>query len=466
MENREALSMRRAVLIISTASAFFPAFMASAVNLAMPAISAEFSLDAVSLSWIATAYLLAAAIFMVPFGRIADIHGRKRIFTLGIIIYTAATLGCAFANSFTMLLAMRLVQGTGAAMLFATMVAVLTSIYPPGDRGKVLGINVAAVYLGLSLGPVIGGVLTEHLGWRSIFFVTVPPCAIMIATIFAKLKGEWAEARGEKLDIFGSLLYAAAIIALIYGISLLPSTAALWLVGGGIVGMVGFVRWEMSASSPVMNISLFRKNPVFSLSNLAALINYSATFSVSFLLSLYLQYIRALTPEAAGLILLSMPGMQALFSPLAGRLSDRLEPRVVASAGMALTTAALVMLIFLGVETSTGYILASLLMLGFGFALFSSPNTNAIMSAVDKRFYGVASGILGTMRLMGQMLSMGIATVLFAVYLGRAEIAPANYPAFLQSIQAAFIISAVLCFIGIFASLARGKMHVPNTPNH
>lgn len=343
-------------------------------------------------------------------------------------------------------------------MIFSTGVAILTSVFPAEERGKALGINVAAVYLGLSLGPFLGGLLTEHFGWRSIFVLNVPLGLIIIAFIFWKLKGEWAEAKGEKFDITGSVIYSLMLVATMYGFTQLPDISGVWLIVIGVVGLVGFVKWEMKVKSPVLNIGLFRNNTVFALSNLAALINYSATFAVGFLLSLYLQYIKGLSPQNAGLILVAAPVVQAVFSPLAGRLSDRIEPRIVASAGMGLTSVGLVLLTFLGEKTSLGFIVASLVVLGFGFALFSSPNTNAVMSSVEKRFYGVASGMLATMRQVGMTFSMGMAMLLFALYIGRVQITPEYYSLFLRSVNVAFVIFASLCFAGTFASLARGKI--------
>jgi len=218
------------------------------------------------------------------------------------------------------------------------------------------------------------------------------------------------------------------------------------------------VRWEIRVGSPVLNMNLFRNNTVFAFSNLAALINYSATSAVGFLLSLYLQYVKALSPQNAGLVLVSQPVMMAIFSPLAGRLSDRIEPRIVASVGMALTTIGLLPFVFLNEGTPLGFIVASLVLLGFGFALFSSPNTNAVMSSVEHRFYGVASATLGTMRLTGQMLSMGIAMLILAIYVGKVQITAEYYALFLTSLKTAIGVFAVLCFVGIFASLARGKV--------
>jgi len=243
-----------------------------------------------------------------------------------------------------------------------------------------------------------------------------------------------------------------------YGFSLIPAMSGLWLVLGGIFVLLLFVGWETKAENPVLDINLFRNNTVFAFSNLAALINYSATFAVAFFLSLYLQYIKVLSPQNAGLILVSQPVVMAIFSPFAGRLSDRFEPRIIASAGMALSVVSLSLFAFLNEKTALEFVVASLILLGFGLALFSSPNTNAVMSSVEKRFFGVASATLGTMRLTGQMLSMGIAMLIFAIYIGKVQITPQYYSLFLTSVKIAFIIFAVLCFIGIFASLARGKV--------
>lgn len=452
--------MKNSALLVAAMASFLTPFMGSSVNIALPSIGREFAMDAVLLSWVATSYLLAAAMFLVPFGRMADIHGRKRIFTYGMLVYTASSFLSAVATSGIVLISFRVLNGIGSAMIFGTGVAILTSVFPPRERGKALGINVASVYLGLSLGPFLGGFLTQYLGWRSIFLINVPLGLLIIAVVLWKLKGEWAEAEGEKFDFTGSIIYSLTLVAIMYGISLLPSVQGALLVLIGILSLSVFVKWEMKVESPVFNINILRDNKVFALSNLAALINYSATFAVGFLISLYLQYVRGFSPQDAGLILVSQPIVMALFSPSAGRLSDRVEPRIVASAGMALTTMGLFLFTFLNENTPLGSILTSLVLLGFGFALFSSPNTNAVMGSVEKKYYGVASATLGTMRLTGQVLSMGIAMMIFAIYIGRVQITPEYYPLFLKSMKLAFAIFAVLCFGGIFASLARGRTRV------
>ncbi len=450
--------MKRTALLIATLSSFLTPFMVSSVNIALPAIGREFGMDALMMSWVPTSYLLAAAMFLVPFGRLADIYGRKRIFAYGMGIFTVSSLLLAYSPTAGFLITFRAVQGFGSAMIFGTGMAILTSVFPAAERGRVLGINVAAVYLGLSVGPSFGGVLTQQIGWHSIFLVNVPLGIMVIYLVAAKLKGEWAEARNETFDLAGSFIYTITLAALMYGFSLLPKMAGVWCIIGGFAGVVLFVAWELKAKSPLLNMNLFLRNPGFAFSNLAALINYSATFAVTFLMSLYLQYIKGFTPQHAGLILVSQPIIMAVFSPIAGRLSDKIEPRVVASIGMAFGAAGLFLFTFLDKDTHLFFIITGLVLLGFGFALFSSPNTNAVMSSLEKRYYGVGSATLGTMRLTGQMLSMGITMIIFAVMIGSARITPEYYPAFLKSMKTGFIIFSCLCFSGIFASLARGKM--------
>lgn len=449
---------KNCVLFVATVASFLPAFMNSAINIALPAIGEEFSMDAVLLGWVATAYLLALAIFMVPLGRAADIYGRKKFFVWGMVVFTVFSFLSAFPYTSMMLITFRFFHGIGSAMIFSTGVALLTSVFPPGERGQALGINVTAVYVGLSLGPFLGGVLTQYLGWRSIFLTSVPLGVGVIALIIWKLEGEWVEAAGEKFDWVGSIIYAFVLFSVMYGFTFLQSPAGMWFVFLGILGLVVFLRWEMGSDSPILDVGLFRENRVFAMSNLAALISYGATFAVVFILSLYLQYIKGLDPRSAGLVLVAQPVVQAIFSPGAGKLSDRIEPRIVASAGMAMTVVGLLLLVSLNEDTKLIYIVSVLALLGLGFALFSSPNTNAIMSSVDKRYYGVASGMVGTMRSLGMMMSMAIAMTALALIVGRVQITPEYHVQFLRSARAIFSIFVVLCAAGVLASLARGKV--------
>jgi EmrB/QacA subfamily drug resistance transporter len=450
-------SRQRTALAMSMVSSFLTPFMASSMNVAMPLIGKEFGLSAVTLGWVLTAYTLTAAMFLVPFGRLADITGRKRVFAIGLAFDICGAVLGALAPSEPLLILARAIQGTGGAMIFGTGVAILTSVYPPGARGRALGLNTAAVYTGLSLGPVLGGLIVHAAGWRSVFLVTIPIAVTGLVLATTRLKGEWAEARGEGFDLPGSILFGAGLVALIFGLSRLPKPLGLVFAAAGLLGLGSFVIFEGRVPSPVLDIRLFRGNRIFAFSNLAALLNYCATAAVAFLMSLYLQYIKGLPPYKAGLVLIAQPVVMAVASPFAGRLSDRTEPRLIASLGMALSAAGLLLFAFLRPETSFVYIAGSLACLGLGFGLFSSPNTNAVMSSVETRQLGIASATLGTMRLTGQMLSAGLTMMMFALVMGQSAIEPRLYPLFLRATHIAFVFYAALCFAGVFASLARGN---------
>ena len=452
---------RGSILFVAVISAFLIAFMGSAVNLALPAIGKEFGADAILLGWVATSYLLSSAIFLVPFGRLADIYGRKKVFLGGMVIFTIASLMSSLATGISMLLAFRVLQGLGSSMIFATGLAIVSSVFPPEKRGKAIGLTIAAVYTGLSFGPFAGGLLTEFPGWRAIFVFTAMIGSTGIYFLIRRVRGEWSEASGEPFDLMGSLIYGISLFFLIYGFTVLPSVAGFSFLAAGVGGLALFIRFELRHSFPVMQLGLFRRNPVFAWSNLAALINYSATFAIAFIMSLYLQYIQDLSARDAGLVLVSQPVIMAIVSPVAGRLSDRIEPRLLATVGMALTTSGLLSLVFLS-WMNIYLIIATLVLLGIGFGLFSSPNSNAIMGSVTPKYYGIASGTMGTMRLLGQMFSMGMVMLILSLFIGREPVGDHNIEYFILSVRVVFVLFFILCFGGIFASYARGKVHQKN----
>jgi len=445
-------------LIIAVCCGFLTPFDLSAVNIALPTIAGEFSLDAIELSWVSSAYLLASAAFLVPFGRIGDIFGRKKILTGGVILFTLSSMGMIFSASSLMLISFRLIQGVGASMIFGTAVAILTSVTEPTRRGQALGIYTTSVYIGLSAGPFIGGFLTDEFGWKSIFLINVPIGILIIALILFYLKGEWADAAGERFDLKGALIYGSSLTAVMIGFSEIPQVAGFFALGLGIILLALFIWLEHRERYPLIRVSMFRTNRVFACSNVAALINYGSTFAITFFLSLYLQYIRGFDPQEAGFILVTQPVVQAIFSSYAGSLSDRIEPAKISSLGMGIIAVGLVSLSFLSPDTSTIWLMVILAVLGFGFALFSSPNTNAIMSSVEKRYYGIASGTLGTMRLLGQMLSMGIAMMIIAVVVGKVDITPDMTDELMIAMNIGFMVFSVMCFIGIYFSMVRGNV--------
>ena len=455
IDRAEEKTSKKSVLLVATFAAFLTPFLGSAVNLALPAIGKDLHANAISLGWVISSFILSSAIFLLPFGRLADIIGRKKIFSIGILLFTISTFLIIFAWSITSLIVLRIFQGLSSAIIFGTSLAIITSVFQPGERGRAMGINITAVYLGLSLGPVIGGLLTQYLGWRSIFAFLVPFGIVSLILIKRKIKTEWAESSGEKFDWRGSLIYGIALASFMYGFSRLPSSLGWICIITGVLMAVIFVIAENKISNPVFDIRLILRNRVFAFSWIAALINYSATSAIGFFISLYLQYLKGLDARTAGLIMISQPIAMTLLSPVAGRLSDKKNPGVIASVGMGMTAIGLVFLCFLKETTPNYLIVLLLIMMGTGFGLFSSPNSNAIMSSVEKRHLGVASGVVGTMRMIGQMMSMGIAMMLISLYIGRQTINPATFPGLLSAMRTGFIIFSILSIFGIFASLAR-----------
>ena len=455
-DTEQASISRTAILFVVCTAHFLMPFMMSAVGIALPSIGREFGASAMQLGLVETTYVLSASIFLLAMGRLADLHGRRRIFQIGIAIFTVAGGLLSQAWSIESVIALRFLQGMGGSMVMATTVALVVSVFPPRERGKALGIAVASVYAGISCGPFIGGALVTALGWRSIFYLCVPLGVAVFFISRAKLRGEWAEAKGEPFDWRGSLLYAGAILLLISGASNLDQ--GIWagaLLVGGLGGIVLFLAVEARTEYPVLDIALLRSNRVFALSSLAALLNYAATFGVTFFLSLYLQYVKGMSPQAAGGLLIIQPIAQTLLSPSCGRLADRFPAARVATVGMTLCAIGLGIAASISGTTPLAVIMAMLVFLGMGFALFSSPNTSVIMGSVEPRHLGVASGLNSTMRTLGMMSSMTIITVIFSVLMGGHAVTPATLPAFLHSMHTALLAFCALCILGIFCSFGR-----------
>jgi EmrB/QacA subfamily drug resistance transporter len=445
------------LLVVASLASFLVPYTVSSLTVALPAISESFSLDAITVGWVTSAYLLTAAIFIVPFGKLADLYGRKRFFILGNILFAAGSLLAAISWSGSVIITARVIQALGGAMVFSTSIAIVTEVFPPGERGRAIGIITATVYAGLSLGPFIGGVLTQNIGWPSIFLVNIPLALIVIALTLRYIPEEWADTSDRQFDLPGAVLYGLMLFGGIYGLTLLPSPEGICWMLLGIAGALVFVRRERRAPVPIIDLSLFVKRPVFLFSNIAALINYAVVFAVGFLLSLYLQYNRGIDPQTTGLILVAQPVVQMVISPISGHHSDRIDPRILATAGMACTTVGLGILMLLSPTTPLWIIIAGLLVLGFGYGLFSSPNTNAIMSSVEVRHLGIASGMVSTMRAIGQMTSLAIVMLVFSAIIGTVQISPAVYPQLQQSVNVAFSVFFVISIAGIWASYARGR---------
>jgi MFS family permease len=445
---------RTTVLFVATFGGFLVTFMSSAVNVALPQIGDEFAVSAVMLSWLSLSMILVSGAIILPVGRLADIHGRVRFFTLSMIIFAVSCLASAAAPSEGVLLALRMLSGISLAIGSATASALVILAYPVESRGRALGLNIGGIYLGLMVGPVLGGFIIQYLGWRGLFLVAGAASLVNVAVPIWKLRHvEWREPRAGRFDLLGSFLYASGLTALLLGFSFLPRTSGILLLVAGVVGVTGFLWWESHAADPLLSVDLLRRNRVFAFSNIAVIINYAATAAMVFLMSLYLEKNRGLDPQTAGLLLVAGAFMQTALSPVAGRLCDRLEARYVATSGMVFCFVGLLLLVFLGESTPYWYVVVALCLLGLGIAFFASPITHTIMGCVDKTKVGMASATLAAGRQAGMNMSMGIATCVIAVVVGRTVIEPSVYPQLLTSIRVAFLIFTVLSAIGVVAAL-------------
>ncbi|HPN83024.1 MAG TPA: MFS transporter [Spirochaetota bacterium] len=448
---------------------FLTAFLGSSLNIAIPDIENEFSVPASLIGWVATAYILTNAAFLLIAGWFGDRYGRILIYLVGLGITTGTTALAILSKDVTTLIIIRAVQGVGSALVFANSVAIVSDAFPPERRGRALGLTIAATYLGLSLGPVIGGALIHESGWRSVF---LPPLLIGLLSLFASWRILSAQPahiphRTSRVDCAGSLLSILAPVLFVSGISILGRnpTGGILAILAGILTLFIFILVERARPGwRLMDISLFSESRLFSFSCLAALLNYSATFGGGFLLSVWLQYTRGLAPHEAGLILVIQPAIQALLSPLFGHISDRVDKRLLASAGMALTALAIFWFAITTLDDGLTGIMAGLSLSGTGFALFSSPNSNAIMSAVSPPQYGAASSILALARTAGQLFSMGLVTAGLTLGFGSVKLGDLHPTELSASISLLFTIMGALTVPGILFSLLRNKGKVQSSP--
>lgn len=495
-KNHVEKNLQRAVITVVVITAFITTFTGSALNLSIPDIGSQFGASAGRMGWLVSGYTLSVAAFSVPFGRLADITSRRNVLIAGIALFVACCIAAMLSGSMALLLISRVMQGIGAAMIFSTNTAVLISVFPGEQRGRVLGYSLASTYVGLSAGPVIGGALNHNFGWRSIFvFIGILGVAALVAALMKlpsekrtelhvpsngggrNFAGHSAAGRCGKrfsgccastaedhdlgagrrsFDSAGNVIYMISIFLLMYGLSEAGNGPVYIAVAaaGAAAGII-FVRHEMKTADPVVDIRLFRENKGYAFSNLSAMLNYGATFAISYLISIYLQVVMGYSSQTAGLIMIFQPLIMALLSPVAGRFSDRFSPFRMSSLGMALCAAGTVMFIFTGLQTHLVFIIAALVVTGLGFAMFSSPNTNAVMSCVEKADYGVASSILATMRSIGHTFSMVIVTITVTVLASDMALADVPADVLIKVIRVSFIVFTAICIAGVFLSLKR-----------
>lgn len=446
------LDQRKTALILVGLGAFLIPFMGSSLSIALPLIGDDLTGNVILLGWLPMVFTLANAAFLLPFGKLADIHGRKKIFAYGVVIYTVASLLAALSPSITFLILSNFFQGLGCSMIFATGVALLSSVYPPQHRGEALGFFVTAIFIGLFLGPLLGGFLAQSLGWRSIFFFNVPLGIFLFSLIIWKLRGEWYGSKDAKFDHLGSAIYIPSLVALFYGFTAMGDTLGQAIFTAGVLGFVTFIFHETRTEYPILNIKLLTRR-VSALPAVGLLFINVATTALWPLLSLYLQDILNFGPLWAALIISAQPLMVSLLSPVTGRLSDRMDGRILMVLGAVAITIGLLALSYLDIETELWWIVMGLVLVGVGMAFFAPVTTNFFMGSISRENYGMASATQSTMIYAGQTFSLGLLILIFTGFMGGVQITSANFSVFLLSLKIAFTLLAVFSGIGLVLSL-------------
>lgn len=449
-------SQQKSAIMVGVSTAFVTTFAGSALNLAIPSMGNHFNMGAAGVGWIVTLYTLVVAAFSTPFGKLADSTGRRRILIIGVTGFGLVSIASVFAPNAVILLALRVLQGLTAAMIFATNMPIAISVFPGKERGKAIGLVTSGTYTGLALGPVLGGVLNNWFGWKSIFIFGALVSIFALVVILKGLDKDQTEASQFKQDVTGNIIYVFMIASFIYGLTAFNSIRFGWvfIIASVVLGFM-FVRAELKAQNPMIDVRIFASNMTYTLSNLTALFNYSATFALSYLVSIYLQVVMGFSSQTAGFVLITQPLFMAILSPRMGKLSDRVAPYKLASFGMSLCALSLLFFGFIKDSTPLVMVILALAVAGIGIAFFSSPNTNVIMSCVPPAKFGVANSILATMRTTGQSSGMAIITLVVSGTIGNTSLYQVSPEQLINTIHIAFLIFTGLCAAGIFMSMQR-----------
>lgn len=393
---------------------------ASIANVALPTIGRAFHTPVDNTEWVLIAYMLVTSSTLVLFGRLGDLWGQKRVYTIGFAIFGASSLACAFAPSFWLLVAARAIQGLGSAMLMSSSPAIITDVFPGRERGRAIGLNGAAVAVGLSAGPVLGGMIITYWDWRWIFLINVPISLIALLTSAFVLRRE--KHRDERFDIAG----AAIAFTTLFALSLALSRAHVWgwgspqVVGALVyaaIGIAAFLVIERRVRAPMLDLELFG-NRTFAFSVLAATLYFCAMYCVVFTIPLSAQVALGRNGLQAGLLLLPISALNVVLAPAAGALSDRIPARYVSTAGALCFLAGSVLLAMQPDRPLMWALYVSLFIAGAGTAVFSQPNNSTIMGHAPPNRRGIAAGILATARTTGQLLGVSVAG---AIYFFRSQ---------------------------------------------
>lgn len=459
-------------LSVTTIGSLMAAIDGTIVILALPEMMVKLHANLIEMIWVIMAYILVSTVFLLTFGRVADMLGRVRMYNLGFVIFTVGSLLCGLSHSATQLIVFRLVQGAGAAMMLVNSMAILTEVFPPNERGRALGINSITWSFGGVFGPILGGFILDTADWRWIFFINVPIGIIGAAwgyRVLREISKRWDDEKFNPLDVgVFSLGLTSLLVAMTIGIEYRwISWPILSLFGLAAVMLTGFFLWERHARNPVLDQSLF-KNRIYNFSVISALMQALALFAVNFLVVFYLQGVRGYDPLKAALLLIPMPIVNSVVAPLGGWIADRIGARVPATFGLLLQAFALAWFLSLTPATPYAHIASGLALMGVGGGLFFPSNTSAAMNASPRHRLGVASATLATLRQTGMVtgfaLSLAVAAgslprqVMMQLFVGNnVTLGSQPMQAFVIGMHSAFLVSIVLCLIAAGFSMVRGK---------
>ncbi len=466
------------ILALAASASFMTTLDGSIVNIGMPSIANTFHVGISGASeWIIIGYLVVIAATLLTFGRLADMLGRKPIFLTGVLIFVLGSMLCGFAPSLGLLILARLFQGIGGALIFSVNIAMITSTFPDRERGLALGLNAVVVSLGVAAGPTIGGIITQYLTWRWIFYVNVPVCTlVLLAALYWYHEQSPQQGQKRRFDLLGALVLAIGLAAFTLGLSFGQewgwlSVGTLFSLGIGVamIGVAGYV--ESHVESPILNLGLL-SNRVFAFADISFILCMMALFAPGFLLPFYFEELRGFSTIQTGLLLTPLPLLLAISAPLSGALADRVGSRWLSPLGLAVACLGLFLISLLNAQSTTWDIVWRLAIIGLGQGLFMSPNTRTMMGAASHDAQGEASGLLATGRVLGQSLSVAITGTVFAALGGAAagtlllssrthNLPSTNISAlqsvFVSSFHAALLICALCAALGIFTALARGS---------
>lgn len=468
---------RWVVLALAASSSFITTLDSSIVNIGLPLIARTFHVGVSgAIEWVIIGYLVIIAAVLLTFGRLADMIGRKPIFLTGLVIFVLGSSLCGMASSLGLLILARLFQGLGGALIFSVNIAMITSIFPGTERGLALGLNAVIVSLGVALGPTIGGIITQYMSWRWIFYVNVPICLIVLFASFSFYQEPWPE-RGKRgrFDPLGAALFAIGLAAITLGLSFgqewgWTSPGTLSTFGVGIAVLICAIFVEQHIKYPIVDLHLVT-NRTFALAHISFMLCMMALFAPGFILPFYFEQLRGFSTSHTGLLLTPLPLSLAVAAPLSGSIADRFGSRWLSPIGLTIASIGLILLSQLNLHSSTWDIVWRLSFTGFGQGIFQSPNTRTLMGAASQEKQGEASGLLATGRVIGQSISVALTgTVFTALGAAAAGISlssqqiPALSPARLDALQNTFVggfhasllVCALCAGIGIFTAIARG----------